>query len=316
MVDLGRLKSSVSERVELSSKVMMSRERALRIMIVVGVISVAPSASADAAACIAASDNELTLRKEGKFMEARKELVACVDASCPAEVRADCALRLPALNAALPTVVISATDALGNDLSHVDVMVDGAPLTDTLDGRALSINPGSHVFRFEEKGEAAVEKIIVLREGEKDRRVTVQLGSVSPSPAAALQAAPPPRAWGAYKTAAVISASAGVVALGVGTALGLMASSDWSAAKADCNTTACSSATRGRAESEHDAALSTGAGSTAAFVVGAVGVAAGVVLWFVAPRAETGPRSRVTSVGVVPAIGTQSSAVMLGGRFE
>src|SRR5579872_4668504 len=103
---------------------------------------VAPAvARADDTACIAASEQELTLRQQGKLHDALKQLAACADASCPDEVKAECTRRVAEVDAAMPTLVVVAQDGAGNDLSDVRVSVDGAPLLASLDGRPVSLDP-------------------------------------------------------------------------------------------------------------------------------------------------------------------------------
>jgi hypothetical protein len=137
---------------------------------------VVPSkARADDASCIAASETETTLQKHVRFHEALKQLVLCADPSCPAEVTAECTQRIAHINAAMPTVILAAVDEKGNDLVAVHVTLDGALLTTTLDGGALSIDPGRHVLGFEAPGKATVEKAVVLLEAEKDRHFNVVL---------------------------------------------------------------------------------------------------------------------------------------------
>jgi len=91
------------------------------------------------------------------------------------------------------------------------VTLDGQPLTDSLDGAAISLDPGPHLFTFETAGQPKVSKQLLIREGEKDRRETVTFAAAAvkePVPALSLPAissAPPPAdgGWSARKTAGV-----------------------------------------------------------------------------------------------------------------
>ena len=136
----------------------------------------APAAFADDAACIAASEQALTLRTQGKLHDALKQLAVCSDQACPDEVKTECTRRIDAVDAAMPTLVLVAKDGAGNDLSAVKVTMDGVSLMESLDGRPLSLDPGEHAFRFETAGQPPVEKKLVLREGDKERHETVVLG--------------------------------------------------------------------------------------------------------------------------------------------
>jgi hypothetical protein len=134
----------------------------------------------DKQACVRASDDAQTLRIEGKLRAARAEFLACADASCPAIVRSACAQWLSEVDASLPTIVPAARDPAGNDLPNVRLFLDGQPLADHLDGRALPVDPGTHTLRFAAPDGALFEQSIVIREGEKGRAVTVNFPRGAP----------------------------------------------------------------------------------------------------------------------------------------
>lgn len=125
--------------------------------------------------CVAANSAAQDLRSVGRLREAQVKLALCVSASCPGPVREDCADRLREVEKATPSIVFEAKDGDGNDLSAVAVSVDGQPLAKKLDGGALVIDPGEHTFTFQMAGRPAVEKKLVVREGEKGRRERVTL---------------------------------------------------------------------------------------------------------------------------------------------
>jgi hypothetical protein len=143
-------------------------------------LGVATPARADGdqkAACIAASDEGQQLKIDGKLTLARKRLLACARAECPAIVRQDCAQWMAEVDAALPTVVLGARDAEGGDLIAVRVFEDGTLVADHLDGRALPLDPGPHLFRFETAGAPAVEVQVLARAGERNRPITASFVS-------------------------------------------------------------------------------------------------------------------------------------------
>lgn len=300
------------------SSTAMLRRCTLFAALFLSILAAPATARADAAACIASSDDELALRKAGKLHDALKQLLACSAPACPAEIRTDCASRAAELDAATPSVVFIATDAAGNDLVDVHVSVDGTPIASRLDGSAVILDPGTHTIRFESAGQPPLEKMVLVSEGEKARRVSVVLGAPTvPVEAAPPPVAPPPhRGLGTQRTMAIAAAGVGVVAAGIGAAFGVAASSDWSDAKSACSTKSCPSATRGSAESEHDDAVTAGAASTTAFIVGAVGVAAGVVLWVTAPKGEKdAPAPAAVWLRVDPLVATRGGGFSLGGTF-
>ncbi len=135
--------------------------------------------------CLAAYDAGQAAREEGKLRDARARFEVCGRDVCPAPIRKDCIEWFGQADAAIPTVVLGATDESGRDLRDVTVTLDGAPLEHALDGRAIPLDPGPHGFRFEAKGRAPAAIDVVVREGEKRRGVTAKLleiGGARPEP--------------------------------------------------------------------------------------------------------------------------------------
>jgi hypothetical protein len=259
-------------------------------------------ASADDAACIAASEGALTLRQHGKLHDALKQLAACSDAGCPGEVKAECSRRIEEVNALMPTLILAAKDGSGNDLYNVKVSMDGSPLATALDGRPVSVDPGEHVFVFEQGGQAPVEKRLVLREGDHDRHEGVVIGQPPPP---VLPPTPPPSApswWTTQRVLAVIGGGLGLVGVGLGTSWGLYAISSQSQEKSNCSASSCTKPAQ--AVVDYNSARDNATASDVSFGVGAAFLAAGAVLWFTAP-----------SVAVMPAVGSRGGGLSLGGSF-
>src|ERR1019366_8465548 len=97
-------------------------------------------------------------------------------------VRDACTKRLDELEKAQPTIIFRAKDASGQDVSAVKVTVDGRPLADKLDGTALPVDPGDHVFTFTTADQPPVTKTFVIGSGEKERREPVIFGGAPASP--------------------------------------------------------------------------------------------------------------------------------------
>src|SRR5579864_2251399 len=96
--------------------------------------------------CLASSDASLKLGREHRLREERAQLLICAATDCPVVIRNECIRRVDEVNAAIPTLIFEAKDAAGNDLSAVKVTMDGEVLAQSLDGTALSIDPGLHTF--------------------------------------------------------------------------------------------------------------------------------------------------------------------------
>jgi hypothetical protein len=259
------------------------------------------------AQCLAANAKGQDLRRDSKLSAAREAFRECADASCPSLLRDDCIRRLDDLEKAQPTVVFETKDGSGNDVSAVKVTVDGLPLAGRLAGTPLAVDPGEHTFTFETAGQPTVQKKLVIRESEKDRRERITLGApetaipqgAAPSAPQSPVVAPPPETssgLGTQQILALVAGGVGIVGLGLGTALGLMAISKKNDAQSACPSSPCS--TEDGSNKWSDAA-SAGNVSTVGFIVAGVGVAGAAVLWFTAPSAS-GEAS--TQVGLGPGV--------------
>jgi hypothetical protein len=101
----------------------------------------------------------------------------------------------------------------------------------------------------------------------------------------------------------------GVAGLAVGSVFGLMASSKWSSAKADCGAGCGPNAP---AQNERSDAQSAATIATIGFVAGGALVAGGLALFLTAPsRSSSGP----TGLRVVPTVDAGGSGVLLRGDF-
>jgi hypothetical protein len=149
------------------------------------------SARADVRACIDAHSEGQVLRDQSHFLEARHRFVSCADPACPDAIRAECANLLTDLERALPTVVLAVRDAQGRDVPGARVELDGKPLENALNGRAVSVDPGAHSFRFiAPDGRTEVIEAVAL-ELVKGRPVEAEFDApVSALPAAGSQPAP------------------------------------------------------------------------------------------------------------------------------
>jgi len=158
------------------------------------ILSSVPSFALDKEQCVAASESAQKLRTQKKLRAARKELITCAQEACPAIVKKDCLTWVAEVEESLPTVVISAKDASGNELTDVRVSVDGEQLADKLDGTAIAVDPGMHTFRYETAGAAPVESKVLVHEAERNRTLTVTIGNKpAPPPSPPSPVAPQPQ---------------------------------------------------------------------------------------------------------------------------
>ncbi len=137
-------------------------------------LSYVGSARADARECAGSYEQAQKLRRAEKFGAARQQLLLCVQPSCPKFMVNDCSQWLGEVEQALSSVVLSARDGLGHDVTNVRVLLDGSPFAESLDGRAIQLDSGIHTFRFELEQRAPVEQQFVIRQGERNRLIAVQ----------------------------------------------------------------------------------------------------------------------------------------------
>jgi hypothetical protein len=241
--------------------------------------------------CLTANESSIALRNAGQLRAALAQMLVCAAATCPADVQAECLRRIAEVDVTMPTIVFRVTDAMGNDAAAAKVTMDGEVLSDWLEGVAISLDPGVHTFVFEAAGLPPLTKQMVIRQGEKDRREVVQLLSPTPAPGPLLPSSsptdrpvppshttPPSQGIGVQRMLALVAGGVGVAGVAAGTAFGLESMS-----KHDDALKACPAACAGpNGVTLWNQARSAGDLSTVGFVVGAVGLAGGAVLWFTA----------------------------------
>ncbi len=142
----------------------------------------AASARADKAACVAAHVKGQQSQRAGRLTEARESFVVCSADGCPNVVKKDCVRWLEDVSNSIPTVVLGAKDRGGRDLFDVKVTVDGAPLVEKLDGKAVPVDPGAHNFRFETPSMPPVTQKVLVKEGDRARPVDVVFEGGAPAP--------------------------------------------------------------------------------------------------------------------------------------
>ncbi|WP_437970518.1 hypothetical protein WMF04_15070 [Sorangium sp. So ce260] len=272
----------------------------------------ASARAGDAEACFTASEEGQRLRDEGRLREARARFIACGGAACPDLVQSDCAGWLSDVTARVPTLILSAQDEQGLDVADVRVTIDGAPLAGRLDGKAVEVDPGEHVLRFERAGSDPLELRLVVREGEKLRRVSARLArSAAPGDGAATpgagaiapredQTAPSPA------SALLLPIALGTVAVGGGAAyaaLGLSARAD-----ADRLRTTCAPRCT---EGDVDAVRTKILAANIAFGVGVAALGGAVAALLLRRSEPAGPAAAAVHVVTLPG----GAAAALGGRF-
>lgn len=160
--------------------------------------------------------------REGKLLEAQKDLIYCSSSKCPTVMHRDCERWLSDVDASIPTVVFQLETSSGPTPITATVLVDGGDST-SINGRAMSVNPGRHDVTFSAPGLRTTSKIFVFSEGEKLRHEVVVLDpipavtrgrdDIQPKPTA-----PPEQRSRVRLTLPIVLASTAAVFGGVGTA--------------------------------------------------------------------------------------------------
>ena len=125
----------------------------------------------DKVACLKSHEHGQELRIAGKWRDARAEFVACSASGCPDAIAHDCVGWIAELASKMPSVLIAARDPHGADTVTTRVRIDGVVVAQTLASTAIDLDPGEHTIALEHEGWPNATTTIVLREGERERRV-------------------------------------------------------------------------------------------------------------------------------------------------
>jgi hypothetical protein len=176
--------------------------------------------------CLEAVERGQSLRDQTKLRQARAAFLTCAADPCPAVIQHDCAQWVNDVNTRIPTVILTATDPAGHDLVDVRVWVDGEPFATRLDGIAVPIDPGVHVFRFESANAAPLEQQAVVREAEKYQGLHVVIHPAvrlpPPRPPPPSRPVESPATSTSFPVGAAVAASAGAVATGFFATFGIL----------------------------------------------------------------------------------------------
>jgi hypothetical protein len=268
--------------------------RSLTVALLAASLLVPRVARADGKAeCIAAFDAGQAARTDGKLAQALARFAVCARDVCPRSLQRACVEQASQTSALVPSVVLSATDGARNDLTAVAVTVDGAPLVKALDGKAVTLDPGVHTFRFEKEGLPAVERQVVVKEAQQGQPVAVVLGAngtahgTSGVPGAPGTTPAPAAPWSSVRTAGFALGVAGAAGLAVGAISGVLAVSEYSTAKGATTTSAFTSA---KSTGSTEATV-----STVGFIVGGALAAGGIGLFLASPS-----KGAAVTASVVP----------------
>ena len=194
----------------------------------------------------------------------------------------------------------------------LEVTRDGQKLDASDLGLAVPVDPGSHTIVATAPHFRKWEKSVAI--GTDGSAENVTIGPLEPEEGAA--APPPPEedhgdpAF-AYHVGGIVVGAAGLVGIGIGSALGLVAAGKLSDSNAnnhcDAADTCDAVGLQLRAEAK-DAALV----STIAFIAGGVALAAGITMYFLAPKKK---KHEMLGTYFAPMVGNGTYGAALGGTF-
>jgi hypothetical protein len=247
----------------------------------------------------------------GRALEDAKAAHEAEVVSAAGQALAMIAPRVPKLR-----VVVTGTNAATATLDGRPLAVDAAVGVDPGAHRLVVSAPGmresSATVAIGERQQLEVPVRLEAADGERAAAASppsaapplpagATTSSLSLPPASSAETGPAP-AGGAspWRTIGLVTAGAGVVALGLSGYFALQAKSK----NDQSNSSGCvqDNCTAGAAATRQDA-LSAASASTVSFVVGAVLAAGGITLWLLAPSAGSAPNVGVTPVALGPAPG-------------
>lgn len=245
----------------------------------------------DIVRCVKASDEGQVLRDDGKLLESREAFRTCSQDVCPAIVKKDCTEWLAAVEARLASFVPVATSADGDVVEPIEVFVDGKPAKSQGGGAAIDVEPGRHTFRFEAPDRKPVEIRAVIREGERERRISVVFPRLAGVPGAPPPDAPPdeePTPGKPFPVAAAIAGGVGVIGMASFAYFGIAGKGELDDLRSGCGQTGTCS------QDAVDSARSKLLIADISLGVGIVGLAAGAY-FLITHLSEPVPQARQSS---------------------
>jgi len=194
------------------------------LLLVVSSLHAAPVSAAGnhraVARCTEAAVAGQKLRATGALRAASQRFALCIAPDCPGVVRRDCGKWLGELGEAMPSMVFQVVDAQGSDVHDGAIFFDGEELAGAMEGRAIPVDPGSHLLAYVQ-GTERIEQNVVVREGERNRHLQFRLANRNVPVVPSLSQLPTSDASPPARTSPSpwpwVLGGVGVAALGVGT---------------------------------------------------------------------------------------------------
>lgn len=246
-------------------------------------------------ACARAHEQAQIDRRDGKFREAKKQLLACMQDRCPLAAEAPCKRWYEELDASMPTIVARVFDREGSSTFDAKLLIDGEVVDEHVGPTAIEVDPGKHVARFELAG-AVAEREFTIVEGQKNMIVEARFAApAKPATNASDGGAPKPGEDAASRpipTSAIVFGGVGVVGVGAFAILGATGLAKESSLRAGC--------APGCDKSEVSALHARYVAADVSLGVGVAAIAAATILFVTRPSknvqlaVDASPRARFT----------------------
>lgn len=278
-----------------------------------GLLAFAESVTAQPLQCIEQHSQAQDLRLAGKLLESKRLLTECTrDESCPSEVVRECALLLDQLRNDTPSLVFAAIDREGRDTTAVKVYLGDQLVVNELGLEGIEFDPGHYTLRFEAADGVSKEVALIVRVGERNRKVLIDF---RPPPPPMIDAPPPPpvQEKGGIPVASLILGSASILAFG---SFGYFAVDGKQKENELLDTCASSRGNPGCSRDEVDSMRTSYLVADVSLGVGVASLGAAVALWLTSGRgARTPDGGKVNKTSWVAAPLPGGFALSASGRF-
>lgn len=195
------------------------------------------------------------------------------------------------------TITVTAKNAAGMTVKRNDVVVVDAEL-----GTAIPLDPGTYDVTAEQAGRVGFHQSVDVKGAGATATVTIPDLDEAKGPGIVCPVGPDFHRGRTQRIVGLVVAGVGVVGLGIGAAFGLVAmNKENDATSHDCTGNFCNAQGVQLGKDAHSAATA----STIAFTVGAVAAAAGITVYFLAPKPDKEPDpSMALRVTAAPGGGT------------
>jgi hypothetical protein len=157
--------------------------------------TLARAQSPDRETCARAHLSGQELRQATEPLAARDQFFVCASETCPAIIQQDCGRWLEEVQAGLPTVVLGARTASGQDIVDARVTANGREIAKRLDGKPVALDPGQQTFVFTIAGHGEIRVDALVKAGAKNREIIAELPPSDKADGAPSGSEPPLAFW-------------------------------------------------------------------------------------------------------------------------